>query len=244
MRSNNFRFLFLIAVFFILFECKKSSSGNDYFVAILTDSYKSPYITSLSAQRGSPSQSVAGETYVATEVTINGRGFVESLTDNTVKFNDTTATVTYASSTKIITSVPTGATSGLLSIVNKGGSCSSWDKKSGTFCATADFYIDCYVPYSSAYGDETLVEYGKTTTIEYTSAGTKAFKSYLNSGANSISISCDNYYLGVKIRYFNSSCAPTEESFTTNPITISLTGPYTAQYFITGVSGKCYITHN
>jgi len=236
---------FLIAgVFCLSAFCTKSKSNNDYLVSLLAESYVSPFITSMSAQRGSPSQSISGETYSATEVIVKGRGFIASLTDNTVTFNGTAATVTYASTTELRTSVPAGATSGIFSIVNKGGSCSSYDKRSGTFCATNDFYIDCYTPYSGVHGDETLVEYGKTTTVEYSTSGTKAFKSYLNSGSNTISISCDNYFTGIIVRYFTSSCVPTQETYTTNPISISLTGPYTAQYFVTGISGNCTITHN
>ncbi|MBE7412588.1 MAG: hypothetical protein L6Q54_10035 [Leptospiraceae bacterium] len=236
--------LIILSGIFLFFSCSKSDSKNDSISSLLASSSFTPLITSLSTQKGSPFQSISGETYVATDVIITGRGFTSSLTGNTVMFNGVPAAVSYASTTEIRTSVPTGATSGLLSIVNNGGSCSSYDGRSGISCATSDFYIDCYTPYSNSHGAENLVEQGKTTTVNYKQSSTKAFKSYLNSGANTITISCESYASGVVVRHFSSSCVPSQETYTTNPFTITLNGPYTAQYFVTALSGNCTVTHN
>src|SRR5690242_2136064 len=46
---------------------------------------------------------------VGTSVTINGTGYSTTLTNNTVKFNGTVATVTSATTIKIIATVPSGA---------------------------------------------------------------------------------------------------------------------------------------
>lgn len=53
---------------------------------------------------------------VGTVVTIYGTGFSTTPASNTVQFNGVTATVTSSTATKIVTSVPTGATTGLISV--------------------------------------------------------------------------------------------------------------------------------
>ncbi|MCZ8216782.1 MAG: IPT/TIG domain-containing protein, partial [Cyclobacteriaceae bacterium] len=65
-----------------------------------------PTITSFS-----PLQGVVG-----TSVTITGTNFSTTAADNVVKFNNTTATVASASTTSLTVSVPTGATSGNISV--------------------------------------------------------------------------------------------------------------------------------
>ena len=49
---------------------------------------------------------------IGTEVTITGTGFSTTATDNTVKFNGTTATVSGATNTSLVVTVPTGTTTG------------------------------------------------------------------------------------------------------------------------------------
>jgi YD repeat-containing protein len=53
---------------------------------------------------------------VGATVTIYGTGFSSTPSQNTVKFNGTTATVTTATPTQIVTSVPAGATTGLITV--------------------------------------------------------------------------------------------------------------------------------
>ncbi len=53
---------------------------------------------------------------VGTTVTISGTGFSATANQNTVKFNGTTATVTSATITQLVVTVPTGATTGPISV--------------------------------------------------------------------------------------------------------------------------------
>ncbi|MBI3684011.1 MAG: IPT/TIG domain-containing protein [Acidobacteria bacterium] len=74
----------------------------------------------LSIQAFSP-----GSGPVGTTVTILGSGFSTTPSQNTVKFNGVTATVTSSSNTLIVTSVPAGATTGLISVTNANGTANS-----------------------------------------------------------------------------------------------------------------------
>ena len=58
--------------------------------------------------------------YKDTQVTITGTNFKEDLVSNTVKFNGITAVVKLATPTLLITAVPTGATSGKLTVTVDG----------------------------------------------------------------------------------------------------------------------------
>src|SRR5215213_1846420 len=62
---------------------------------------------------------------IGAAVTIYGTGFSQTPGDNTVKFNGTTATVTASASTQISTTVPVGATSGLITVTTSAGTASS-----------------------------------------------------------------------------------------------------------------------
>lgn len=70
---------------------------------------------------------------VGTTVTIYGTGFSTTASQNTVKFNGTTATVTSATATQIVTKVPTGATTGPITVTTPTGSATS----SAVFTVTA-----------------------------------------------------------------------------------------------------------
>jgi len=59
----------------------------------------------------SPAQGAVGQT-----VTIQGQNFSATPSANTVKFNGTTATVTAATTNQLTTTVPAGATTGLISV--------------------------------------------------------------------------------------------------------------------------------
>jgi RHS repeat-associated protein len=60
-----------------------------------------------------------------TGVTIYGTGFSATPSQNTVKFNGTIATVVSSTATKIVATVPGGATSGTISVTAPGGTASS-----------------------------------------------------------------------------------------------------------------------
>lgn len=70
-------------------------------------------LTSISVAGFSPSAGAPG-----TQVTITGTGFNTTPASNTVKFNGQTATVSSATSSKLVASVPSGATSGPISVTN------------------------------------------------------------------------------------------------------------------------------
>lgn len=62
---------------------------------------------------------------VGTTVTIYGTAFSSTPSQNTVTFNGTTATVTSSTANKIVTSVPSGATTGVINVTSPAGSISS-----------------------------------------------------------------------------------------------------------------------
>lgn len=70
-----------------------------------------PTITGFSPFIGNP----------GTVVTINGTGFLPTPSDNVVKFNETTATIDSATSTRIVARVPAGATTGSISVSTASG---------------------------------------------------------------------------------------------------------------------------
>ena len=75
----------------------------------ITTSTTSP--SSLAIFSFSPSQGGVGQT-----VTIQGQNFSATPSSNTVKFNGTTATVTAATTSQLTTTVPSGATTGPISV--------------------------------------------------------------------------------------------------------------------------------
>lgn len=62
---------------------------------------------------------------VATSVAIDGTGFSATPSQDTVRFNGTAATVTSATSTHLVATVPAGATSGPISVTTPAGAASS-----------------------------------------------------------------------------------------------------------------------
>ena len=62
---------------------------------------------------------------VGTVVTISGTNFSATAANNTVKFNGTPATVTAATATSITVTVPSGATTGTISVTTAGGTATS-----------------------------------------------------------------------------------------------------------------------
>jgi large repetitive protein len=62
---------------------------------------------------------------VGTSVTLYGTGFNTTATNNTVKFNGTTAVVSAATATSLTVAVPTGATTGVITVTNTNGTATS-----------------------------------------------------------------------------------------------------------------------
>lgn len=70
---------------------------------------------------------------VGTVITITGTNFSSTPANNTVKFNGTLATVTAATATSLTVTVPTGATTGIVTVTTAGGTATS----TGSFTVTA-----------------------------------------------------------------------------------------------------------
>jgi YD repeat-containing protein len=66
-----------------------------------------------------------GSALVGANVEIRGFGFTDPLSSNQVQVNGTTATVISATATSIIATVPAGATSGLVTVINANGTATS-----------------------------------------------------------------------------------------------------------------------
>ena len=66
-----------------------------------------------------------GSGSVGTGVTISGTGFSPTPSQNTVTFNGTSVTVTASTATQIVTTVPAGATTGLIAVTAPAGSATS-----------------------------------------------------------------------------------------------------------------------
>lgn len=62
---------------------------------------------------------------VGTQVTITGTNFSSTLAGNTVKFNGVTASVISSTATQIVATVPTGATTGAITVTATGGTATS-----------------------------------------------------------------------------------------------------------------------
>jgi YD repeat-containing protein len=70
---------------------------------------------------------------IGTTVTIYGTAFSTTPSQDTVKFNGTTATVTSASATAVVVAVPSGATTGTITVTTSAGTATS----TGSFTVTA-----------------------------------------------------------------------------------------------------------
>ncbi len=110
----------------------------------------SPTISSFS-----PTSGPAG-----TSVTINGTNFSSTKTSNAVKFNGTSATVTSASTTKLIVTVPSGATSGAIAVTVSGKTATS----SSNFTVTTPPTISSFSPTSGPVGASVTITGTKFST--------------------------------------------------------------------------------
>lgn len=240
--SSALRLVFFILLIIGSFSfCSNKKSNNNNILNVL---YLTPVITAVLPQVGNPAFSTALEAFPATKVILQGRNFSQVISNNIVKFNGVQAVITSATDTEINTTVPDGTFSGVLSYTDagKGGNCNSPDGKSGIFCSSTDFYVDCYLPYQSRYNAENKVNPGDTLTIKYKKIQeTHAFKTKVVNSAT-VSISC----LGdIAVSRFSSSCSQTiaiAQNTTTTPYIFTITGNYSAQYFVTSsLAGDCKI---
>ncbi len=107
---------------------------------------------------------------VASTVTIYGTGFSSIASQNTVKFNGITATVTSASATQIVTKVPTGATTGTISVT----------APSGTATSSSAFTV------SSSNGMPTISSFSPTIGIPSTAVTVTGANFDTNTGNDSV----------------------------------------------------------
>ncbi|MCB1193814.1 MAG: DUF1566 domain-containing protein [Leptospiraceae bacterium] len=116
--------LVILIMLFGIIQCK--SEGKDdktalwilALIAMNTETTTStPTISSFDPTSGSE----------GTSVTITGTNFSSTTTDNTVKFNETQATVSESSSTSITVSVPSGASTGKITVTTSSGTATSTD---------------------------------------------------------------------------------------------------------------------
>lgn len=234
----------LLIVLTVLLFCKNDkNSYNSLITQVLGLSPQYwPAIQTIEPKKGSPQSQTVSGVNSATTVIIKGRNFSFIPSENIVTFNGISAAVNYSTDKEIWTSVPNGATTGLLSISKPGGICISLDKKSGPGCAASEFYIDCYAPYSRMYGEETLLKVGAISKITYDSFETKPFRVELLDGEHTISISCKS---PVSVRRFTNTCAASEETQNGSTVLVNpqlkVTGGYTFQFFLSSTKSECSI---
>ena len=103
---------------------------------------------------------------IGASVTITGTGFSATAAQNTVKFNGTTATVTSATSTQIVATVPTGATTGTILVTSPVGSATSGQTFTVTPPNAAAPSISGFAPTFGGNGDVvTISGSGFATTV-------------------------------------------------------------------------------
>jgi 6-phosphogluconolactonase (cycloisomerase 2 family) len=132
-----------------------------------TPLYPVPTITSFT-----PASGAEGYT-----VTISGTNFIPTPASNTVRFNGTVATVTAASATSLTVTVPTGATSGTISVTNAGGTATS----------AASFSVYKYYVYVANSGSNNISAYNiNMTTGALTAVAGSPFAA--GTGPNAIAV--------------------------------------------------------
>ncbi|MDX1959965.1 MAG: IPT/TIG domain-containing protein [Leptospiraceae bacterium] len=238
------KFLFVVFVFF--FSCKGDDTSQREILSFLLGLPSSSYnlaITNVVPKFGSPKQSTTlfGE-FPATKVTISGRNFSLVPSENIVRFNGVQSVVDFSSTTEIRTTVPTNASTGVLSVSKIDGNCSSLDKKSGYNCSGTEFYLNCYSSYNSIYGEQNLLTVNKKETFVYDGYSTKAFRVDLTNRTHTINIICKNL---TSVKTFSNTCVPTDviqdgSTFLSNP-TVNVSGGYTLEFFVSTLKSDCTI---
>ncbi len=106
-----------------------------------------------------------------TTVTIVGTGFLDTIAGNTVRFNGTTATVTAATKTQLTVTVPSGATTGPISITNTNGTVNS---AGNFFIASGNLEFDQPINFGESVSFEFAYTIGQPTPL--TSVGALRFE--------------------------------------------------------------------
>jgi hypothetical protein len=213
-KINSAIILFLLSLLFFTVGCLDNNSK--------------PQITSFT-----PSSGKAGDT-----VTITGKHFSTTAADNTVKFNGTTATVTSATSTQIVTAVPAGATTGPITVTVKNKTATS----SSNFTVTGLPTITSFTPASGLVSDPVTItgtNFSTTaanntvkfngTTATVTSATATQIVTSVPTGATTGTISVTvNGYTATSSSSFTVVFPPTITSFTPGSglvgATVTITG--------------------
>jgi YD repeat-containing protein len=102
---------------------------------------------------------------VGASVTVSGTGFSPTASQDTVSFNGTAATITSATATQLVATVPAGATSGTIAVTAPGGSATS----SSSFTVTASSGAPTVASFSP-----TIALTGAAVTITGTNFDTSA----------------------------------------------------------------------
>jgi YD repeat-containing protein len=112
---------------------------------------------------------------IGANVQIRGFGFSTTMADNQVKFNGTTATVVSASATTIVATVPSGATTGPVTVTNANGTATS----PKTFTVLVPPIISGLSPERAAQGTSSRVviegfNLSTATSVTFTQSGLSA----------------------------------------------------------------------
>ncbi|MCB1178245.1 MAG: IPT/TIG domain-containing protein, partial [Leptospiraceae bacterium] len=236
----DFKKIIFLVLLLLLSRCKSDDNEYNDSLSILTGlspTYQSS-ISSVTPRRGSPYIKSEYLEYQASKVLIKGRNFSYLPSELSVTFNDIPAQIEYSSDTEIYTSVPTGASSGLLKIAKSGGTCYSLDGKSGYNCSAIDYYVDCYASSNKAFGEEVVITPGVFNSVTFEKTGLKAFRSDLPQGNYTLAVSCIST---VGIQTFSNSCVPTTHTTSEVNPQVSITGGYTIQFLIYSIEGNCTI---
>lgn len=234
---------FLVLVLAFLFCKGDKNPYNDTLSILLGISPKySPTITDIQPRKLNPEIRSSSAYHPPSQVIIRGRNFSFVPYENLVLFNDIPANVISSTDQEIITLVPNGVKSGLLSVSRFGGVCNSLDKKSGINCSATEYYVDCYKPYNNIYKEEILLQFGKLNKIEYTTSGTNAYRVDLPPGEYKLNIFCASQVI---VQYFTATCEAIDvfndnTNLLLNP-TIPVSGGYTLQFFVSASKGTCNI---
>ncbi|TGK21303.1 DNA-binding protein [Leptospira fluminis] len=242
MRTHNMRILLVSILVLGSLFCQNSSKHTDLSTLL---GLGNPVITQIDPPSGSPPIAP----YLPTQLTITGRNFGTDITTSAVTINGVTATILTANSTTITTTVPAGASSGLLYVMKTNGVvlCDPLNGSTATNCYGSKFYVDCYKAYNGAYGTELGITYPTAKSFAINGqVETHAIRVDLNlNGPTNVKIGCDTY---AAITYFSPTCGQTNMGAFSNPAswvyqpTINFPTYYTVQMFITAGTGNCNIS--
>lgn len=112
-------------------------------------------ITRIDATTVSILQFTPGSGTIGSQVTIYGTGFSATAGSNTVKFNGVTASVTSATKTQLIVTVPTGATTGVINVTTPNGTINSSNQ---FFVISRAVYFNSRI----SFGESVIVPFNTT----------------------------------------------------------------------------------